>query len=50
MTDPTTRPTPTPSLQRLAPWAVFVALLVIGLVFYLRFADRVPSLMQSVAG
>jgi type VI protein secretion system component VasF len=32
-----------------APWAVFAALLVVGVVAYFTYADRVPSLLQALA-
>ena len=38
------------SLTRsLAPWAVFVAVLLASVVCFFLFADRVPSLLQALA-
>ena len=36
-------------MRTLAPWTVFFILLAAALVSFFRFADRVPSLLQTLA-
>ncbi|MEK7240227.1 MAG: hypothetical protein AAB224_06545 [Gemmatimonadota bacterium] len=49
MTIPTPAPTSRTRMRILAPWTVFFILLVAALVSFFRFADRVPSLLQTLA-
>lgn len=37
------------TLKVLGPWALFGVLLVVAVVTFFLYADRVPSLMQALA-
>ncbi len=49
MAEPHTNPTPVATAQRLAPWAAFAVILLVAVVCFFVFADRVPSLLQALA-
>jgi len=49
MTHPAPAPTSSSTLRILAPWIVFIVLLVAALVSFFVYADRVPSLLQALA-
>ena len=49
MTQPAPAPTTKSTLRILAPWMVFVVLLVAALVSFFIYGDRVPSLLQALA-
>ncbi len=49
MTQPAPAPTMRSTLRILAPWMVFVVVLVAGLVGFFIYGDRVQSLLQALA-
>lgn len=49
MLEPLTNPKAVATPKAIAPWVVFTILLIVGIVCFFAFADRVPSLLQALA-
>ncbi len=49
MPEPITNPTPPATPRQLVPWTIFGVLLVVAIVSFFKYADRISSLLQALA-